>query len=503
MPQYTFVKNNDIIITVDCELQSNKGCSKILVSNNNLSTGEIFPLLNIEGGTIQDIAYWKDDDYLAVSSEKPSQNCNSAYISIWDIQSNNIVQEFCASEVAEVKSLNFLSNDKILIQSADNTIRVWNMLSSELSYFLNTDQNIELRDRIYLNKDKTLAASYEFTDEYGTTILVWDLNSESLAMKKIYGVLGGGSDIVFSPDNQYIIYADGRLANSVVMVRNIWNDDASFAISYGTGDRAVSYQISEDGKWLVLSDEGQQTFIWDMEKKKLSPPLWNAGRIMKIINNNTLLFINKNNAFSVWSSNSERVNFTLLDAVNEYSYKEGNLVICGELRQSGSCINIKTEEQMNDPSSEKQSPALVLTLVRNFGVSPEDAHYRFNSDNSVLAVSLPQSKLVTLWDMKQDEEIIRFNMSYVDFVEQFAFSENSDTLVAIVGLLGPGPLWLLGWDLSIQSWMVQACSIANRDLTQEEWHQYIGEKYEYKSVCSDVLANYEINKISPFEDIVP
>jgi hypothetical protein len=42
-------------------------------------------------------------------------------------------------------------------------------------------------------------------------------------------------------------------------------------------------------------------------------------------------------------------------------------------------------------------------------------------------------------------------------------------------------------DVNPRSWQRRACRIANRDLTREEWDQYVGPSFPYRSLCAEVL----------------
>ena len=41
------------------------------------------------------------------------------------------------------------------------------------------------------------------------------------------------------------------------------------------------------------------------------------------------------------------------------------------------------------------------------------------------------------------------------------------------------------WDVDVQSWIKRACTIANRNLTQEEWRRYMGDR-PYRQTCPDL-----------------
>ena len=41
------------------------------------------------------------------------------------------------------------------------------------------------------------------------------------------------------------------------------------------------------------------------------------------------------------------------------------------------------------------------------------------------------------------------------------------------------------WDVDSQSWLTRACTIANRNLTREEWDDYIGDLADYRATCPE------------------
>ena len=57
------------------------------------------------------------------------------------------------------------------------------------------------------------------------------------------------------------------------------------------------------------------------------------------------------------------------------------------------------------------------------------------------------------------------------------FSPDGKTLIA-----GSADHGLISWDVDLESWRERACGIANRNLTYEEWTQFLGEE-PYRATC--------------------
>jgi WD40 repeat protein len=53
------------------------------------------------------------------------------------------------------------------------------------------------------------------------------------------------------------------------------------------------------------------------------------------------------------------------------------------------------------------------------------------------------------------------------------------------------------WDLRLDSWQASACQIANRNLTQAEWDQFIGADIPYERTCPDLPAGEDVPPAAP------
>jgi len=42
------------------------------------------------------------------------------------------------------------------------------------------------------------------------------------------------------------------------------------------------------------------------------------------------------------------------------------------------------------------------------------------------------------------------------------------------------------WDTNFESWLAQACRMANRNLTQAEWERFIGRETSYRRTCPNL-----------------
>jgi hypothetical protein len=58
------------------------------------------------------------------------------------------------------------------------------------------------------------------------------------------------------------------------------------------------------------------------------------------------------------------------------------------------------------------------------------------------------------------------------------------------------------WDVNPKSWLKQLCYIANRNFSQKEWREYMGEQRPHEKTCPDLPQGKELAKEGKMEAAV-
>ena len=102
----------------------------------------------------------------------------------------------------------------------------------------------------------------------------------------------------------------------------------------------------------------------------------------------------------------------------------------------------------------------------------------FSPDGLRLA-SAGEDNAVILWDASTGQQIGASLDGHDDKVWETAFSPDGNALASI-----SNDATCVLWDVSLVSWQTRACHRANRNLSPDEWEQFIGDVLPYEPICA-------------------
>ncbi len=92
-------------------------------------------------------------------------------------------------------------------------------------------------------------------------------------------------------------------------------------------------------------------------------------------------------------------------------------------------------------------------------------------------------KSVVLWDVTSKQKLASLLSGTRDRVFTVVFSPDGKHLAWGSGSVAPSPDLLVTWSASLDAWRQDACRLANRNFTPEEWTRFAGEGVNHQVLC--------------------
>jgi len=347
-------------------------------------------------------------------------------------------------------------------------------------------------------------------------VILLNVNRDPPLGKRISGKDAHGSNVAFSPDGRLLASA-GEFGN--VDVRDVKSGKAE-ALE-GHEKQVSSLAFAPDGKTLVSGSMEGEVIFWDVANRKAFgslpgphefSPVWSLapspdGKTVAAAGDATLSFLDLATRQQVGqpiTSQKDRI-WTLA-----YS-PDGKF-----LAAAGNNLQVVIWKAGEHPTQVKAFGTPMTS--KDFEVMP--AGVAFSTDAKLMASST-RDHSVTLWDFKSGQAVLPVLFGHTGRVASVAFSRDGKIL-ASGGADGDIRLWdvdtheLLGtlqtqqqevnsivfspdggtlasvehddsiifWNVAPDGWISEACRVANRNLTPQEWNTYIGSR-PYKKTCPD------------------
>ncbi|MDT4897821.1 MAG: hypothetical protein QOH25_2898 [Acidobacteriota bacterium] len=349
-----------------------------------------------------------------------------------------------------------------------------------------------------------------FGDCTGSEVYLWDTTTR-LPLGQLKGAPGAVTSLAYSPDGATLAAGScakpekGKCRQGEI---RLWNPATRQLVSQpltGHSDSVKMLVFSSDGKILVSSD-GQNIILWNAETRQMigeiAPGHQYKNGMASFPVNSIALSPDSNTLASSGCGKRGRRLTTVADTYDS--------CIEGEIR----FWNVSTRQMIGQPLS---------------GHKDEIMSVAFSHDGKTLASASGQADgTIRLWDVATRQPLGGAFTGYIAVMNKMVFSPDGETLVSaslgenlphqniflwdvttrqLIGqpllrqedsvkdiALSPDGRWLASggfdktlilWDMTLESWIEDACRVANRNLTPEEWEQYFPGQ-PYRKTCPNL-----------------
>ncbi len=403
----------------------------------------------------------------------------------WDVATHQPLGKPLIGHKAAVYSVAFSPDGQMLASGSDDTnIILWDAPTRELCG-QSLGQPFEghtgsVRSVAFSPDGKTLAAG-----DYDDTVILWDVDTGQRLGKPLTGHRDHVYSVAFSPDGQML--ASGSADGTIVL----WNADTHQPLVEpltGHPDRVWSVAFNPDGTMLASGGCGKldpesdtrrciqgEIRLWDLETFQaigdpLPDPPANVYSVAFSPDGQTLVSGSADGTIILWDVAAQQpisrflTNHTTGVASVAFS-PDGQMLASGGADNTIVLWNVETLQPLGEP----------------FVGHKADVYSVFFSPDGKTLASGSRDNTVILWDVETRRPLGQPLARHASEVWSVAFSPVSPTLAS-----GGRDKIIILWDVSVESWQDRACYIANRNLTQSEWDQFIGSDIPYARTCPDL-----------------
>ena len=438
-------------------------------------------------GSITSVAFSPNGKLLATGSEDGT-------VELWDTIRRQSLGRPLSGQSVGITSVAFSPDDKTLASaSQDGTTRLWDVTHGLAPGALLTGHTGAVNSVSFSPDGGTLAVGTE-----DGTVLLWDAEVHQFLGPVLAGPRGGRKTIAFSPRTRMLAIgaADGTI--------QLWDVPRWRALEpplRGAG-ALISLAFSPNGAMLASGTEDGTVLLWDLtHRRALGPPL--TGQTGGI---NSIAFSPDGSLLACGSDDKTIMLWDLVhwrplgSPLTGHSYgvtslafsPSGKALVSGSYDGTVRMWDVARRQPLGPPLGHTQgvnsvalSPAgnllaagsqdgtvqlwdmaarepLGQPLGRLGGVSS----VAFSPDGSLVAAG-SQDGTIQLWDVAHRQPLGEPLSGHLDGVTSVQFLNDRDL---VSGSLDGSTR---RWDVDPASWQQWACRIANRNLSAQEWHQYL------------------------------
>ena len=311
------------------------------------------------------------------------------------------------------------------------------------------------------------------------TIIFWDITSGQSVGQQIMGHSEHVNSVAVSPIGR--ILASGS-DDQTVRLWDISTGDLLTAPLLGHTDNVLNVAFNPNGQILASTSRDDTIILWDMSTfQPIGEPL--TGHTDDVLEA-AFSFDGKILASASWDGSIILWDVGTQKAIGKpLTEHEGAVVsvaaspiepILASAGRDGKIILWDISTGQSVKTLFQESPGTVWRVT----FSPDGKTLASAGCAQLTARGNCEHGEIRLWDVATGRQMGQSFVGHQDVAWAITFSPDGKKLAS-----GGRDGAIIVWDLDLDSWIKQACDIANRNFTEAEWQQYLGDE-AYHETCN-------------------